>query len=54
MLTGPDVDGWHRTICPACGYPSAGVCAACRQIPPAAVDPAMNTVAGVSHFNPAA
>jgi hypothetical protein len=53
MLAGPDVDGWHRTICPACGYPSAGVCAACRQISPdVRVVPVMNT--GVSQFDSAA
>ena len=25
------------TICPACGYPSAGMCAACSLIPQAAI-----------------
>ena len=54
-------DGRRITICPACGYPSAGLCAACIQISPGIpvispgvpVDPVMNTVAGVSHFDPA-
>jgi hypothetical protein len=53
--------GRRITICPACGYPSAGLCAACIQIYPGVpvdiypgvpVDPVMNT--GVPHFDPAA
>jgi len=24
-------EGLHTTLCPACGYPSSGVCAACSQ-----------------------
>jgi hypothetical protein len=44
---------WLAQICPACGYPSAGVCAACRQISPdVPVAPVMNT--GVSQFDSAA
>jgi hypothetical protein len=55
MATIAGTDGRRITICPACGYPSAGLCAACVQTSAAApVDPAMNTVAGVSHFDPAA
>jgi len=55
MATIAGADGRRITICPACGYPSAGLCAACVQTSVAApVDPAMNTIAGVSHFDPAA
>jgi hypothetical protein len=55
MATIAGADGRRVTICPACGYPSAGLCAACVQTSAAvAVDPAMNIVAGVSHFDPAA
>jgi hypothetical protein len=59
MASRADVDGRRVTICPACGYPSAGLCAACIEIFPSvavdpAINPAINTVAGVSHFNPAA
>ena len=55
MVTGGDMDGRRMTICPACGYPSAGLCAACTQICAAApLNPATNTVAGGSRFDPAA
>jgi hypothetical protein len=62
MATMAGSDGRHITICPACGYPSAGLCAACIQISPGdpvdspgvPVDPLMNTVAGASYFDPAA
>jgi hypothetical protein len=55
MATIAGTDGRRITICPACGYPSAGLCAACVQTSAAApVDPAMNTIAGVADFDPAA
>jgi hypothetical protein len=45
-------DAGRRTICPACGYPSAGLCAACIEYSSAvSVDPALNTV---TQFVPAA
>jgi len=49
------LDGMRMTICPACGYPSAGLCAACTNISPAVpVESAMNTFDGAIHFDPAA
>jgi hypothetical protein len=57
MTTSDSPNGRGLTICPACGYPrfGAGLCAACIQISPGVpVDPVMNAVAGVSHFDPAA
>jgi hypothetical protein len=52
MATIAGVDGRRITICPACGYPSAGLCAACIQYSSAVpVDPASNTV---TQFDPAA
>jgi hypothetical protein len=55
MTTFAGADGRRVTICPACGYPSAGLCAACVQTSAVvSVDLAMNIVAGVSHFEPAA
>ena len=55
MAINVGMDGWRVTICPACGYPSAGLCAACIQFASAgAVEAASNTSAAVSHFNPAA
>jgi len=55
MATSTDADDKHMTICPACGYPSAGLCAACIQISPGVpLVRAMNTVAGVSAVDPAA
>jgi hypothetical protein len=54
MVTSADVHGRRMTICPACGYPSTGLCAACSQISPAGhADLTTNTVT-VSDFNPAA
>jgi hypothetical protein len=53
MATIAGSNGTRIPICPACGYPSAGMCAACIQISPAVpVDLAVNTV--VSQFDPAA
>jgi hypothetical protein len=57
MATIAGADGGRIAICPACGYPrlGAGLCAACIQYSSAVpVDPALNTVAGVSHIDPAA
>ena len=57
MATSAGAGARPITICPACGYPrlGAGLCAACIQTSPSVpVDPEMNTVAGVSHFDPAA
>ncbi|MDT5024279.1 MAG: hypothetical protein QOE61_705 [Micromonosporaceae bacterium] len=52
MATIAGVDGRRITICPACGYPSAGLCAACIEYSSAvSVDPALNTV---TQFVPAA
>ena len=47
-----DASVWHRTICPACGYPSTGICAACSQGFPAAINLPMTAVAGVPDFDP--
>lgn len=35
MGTSAQLDIQMTTICPACGYPSANLCAACSQITPA-------------------
>jgi len=47
--------GMGITICPACGYPSGGLCAACSSISPAVpVESTMYTSDSAPHFNPAA
>jgi hypothetical protein len=52
MDTIAGADAGRRAICPACGYPSAGLCAACIEYSSAgSVDPALNTV---TQFVPAA
>jgi hypothetical protein len=52
MATIAGTDGRHVTICPACGYPSAGLCAACVQTSAVPGDPAMNTNADLSWPDP--
>ena len=55
MATIAGLDGMRTTICPACGYPSTGLCAACTDISPAVpVESAMNTFDGALQFDPAA
>ena len=55
MATIAGLDGMRMTICPACGYPSAGLCSACTQILSAVPVPwMMNTFAGAPQFDPAA
>jgi hypothetical protein len=54
MTTFAGADGRRVTICPACGYPSAGLCAACVQTSAVVpVDLVMNIGAGVSYIDPA-
>jgi hypothetical protein len=55
MVTSADADGRRMMICPACGYPSAGLRAACNQnFPTAPVEQIMNTIPGGPDFNPVA
>ena len=56
MATIVDTDTKRTTICPACGYPSTNLCAACSQIPTAvaAYRALQDAVPAVAHANPAA
>lgn len=56
MATIAGLDGTRMTICPACGYPSNGLCAACTDISFAVPvgSPLMSTQAAAPLVDPVA